>query len=735
MANFLQFDNAGIITIPTAVATGDFSIEFFLFEAKRTGTQGGILAGSPSATTDFIFYSNQNRFTTRIAGTGLDSALQAITEGLFVKGRIERAGNVTRIFSNDVQLNQSTGQTGPFTIGMFGAYNNGQIKYSGQMYGYIHMIGFGAERYYDIANSSGTTLVDTISGQNGTLSGFTAAGGFKEAIDNVPPVITLLGDNPLTVVQGQPFVEPGFTAIDDVDGDITGNVVVTGSVDTSTAGDYSLNYDVMDGAGNQAITRTRIIQVIAQVNNAPVITLFGANPFTVTQGGTYVEPGFEAVDEEDGNITGSVIVTGSVNPSVIGQYTLNYSVTDSGGLISQASRVVNVVAAAELVNVTSPVNFASKQRNENGQATFTLSGTYSTAQIFEYSVNAGSTWSDINATASTSFSTQITVTGQVDILVRVKNNAATQTTRQKITAAMAICIAPAQSNGSGRLTNNQVVTLNPGAPVPTMYKNGQFLALQDPTGEEAIATGSIWPLVVSVFANNGIPVCLHNPAVGGTTISQWQPGSSRHNKILTFANLMGGLEKLFTLIGESDAQISTPKETFKSSYISSVLPVYNAYNCDVHAIYFPVGSSLNANPTRPATIRAAYDELIAENEWILFGGDLGQVDISGGDGLHLKTDQHAIDAALVVYEGVTGEQPPEPVINSRLNMTLTGIPNGQHQTRIVNPATGVVLLNELVTWNNGAANRVFEIPVGTVLEYYAIGTATGGLNRAATTAL
>lgn len=57
--------------------------------------------------------------------------------------------------------------------------------------------------------------------------------------------ITLQGPNPVTVQAGQPFVEPGFTALSDVDGDITSQVVTT-PVHTNIAGNTSENYFVTD---------------------------------------------------------------------------------------------------------------------------------------------------------------------------------------------------------------------------------------------------------------------------------------------------------------------------------------------------------------------------------------------------------------------------------------------------------------------------------------------------------
>ncbi|MHC5004283.1 MAG: HYR domain-containing protein, partial [Planctomycetota bacterium] len=68
--------------------------------------------------------------------------------------------------------------------------------------------------------------------------------------DQTAPEIVLLGDNPVYIPLGGVFTDPGALATDNCDGDLTGDIVVTGSVDTGTVGSYSLTYEVEDAAGN-----------------------------------------------------------------------------------------------------------------------------------------------------------------------------------------------------------------------------------------------------------------------------------------------------------------------------------------------------------------------------------------------------------------------------------------------------------------------------------------------------
>ncbi len=81
--------------------------------------------------------------------------------------------------------------------------------------------------------------------------------------DLTAPIITLLGDNPMTIYQGSDFTDPGATAEDNIDGDITSSIAVAAPVDPDTIGTYEVVYEVSDAAGNTA-TATRTVEVIAE---------------------------------------------------------------------------------------------------------------------------------------------------------------------------------------------------------------------------------------------------------------------------------------------------------------------------------------------------------------------------------------------------------------------------------------------------------------------------------------
>jgi hypothetical protein len=84
------------------------------------------------------------------------------------------------------------------------------------------------------------------------------------------PTITLLGSDPVNVIQGGTYTDAGATALaSDGTTDITGSIIVGGdTVDTSTLGAYIITYNVTDG-GVAADEVTRTVNVIAATTSLP----------------------------------------------------------------------------------------------------------------------------------------------------------------------------------------------------------------------------------------------------------------------------------------------------------------------------------------------------------------------------------------------------------------------------------------------------------------------------------
>ncbi|MFP4500781.1 MAG: endo-1,4-beta-xylanase [Candidatus Hydrogenedentota bacterium] len=100
-------------------------------------------------------------------------------------------------------------------------------------------------------------------------------------VDTTAPAITLTGNDAIEIEEGESYTEPGYTASDNIDGDITGQVNVSGSVKTDVPDEYTIRYSVADSLGNSAeatrtvtVTAKReqvLVGVVGDLNNDGVI--------------------------------------------------------------------------------------------------------------------------------------------------------------------------------------------------------------------------------------------------------------------------------------------------------------------------------------------------------------------------------------------------------------------------------------------------------------------------------
>lgn len=176
-------------------------------------------------------------------------------------------------------------------------------------------------------------------------------------ISNQAPEIFIDGLK-TTITVGDEFNKlDGVSAIDFEDGNITDKIVVTGDVDTSKAGEYELTYEVTDKNGNKASVTVIITVVEKQVvdpdqptnptNTLPVISLTSSiNKLYVGDSFNALD-GVKAMDKEDGDLTKYITVSGEVDTSKTGKYTIVYSVKDSDLNEVNLKRVIEVVERPE----------------------------------------------------------------------------------------------------------------------------------------------------------------------------------------------------------------------------------------------------------------------------------------------------------------------------------------------------------------------------------------------------
>lgn len=154
-----------------------------------------------------------------------------------------------------------------------------------------------------------------------------------------PTNAPIIKTDTVTIPQYKKFdPKQGITVYDNRYGDITSSLeVVSNSVNTDILGEYEVKYKVTNEAGVSS-EKIRIVKVIT--NQKPVINVSNSTkyiyrPFDALENVT-------ATDLEDGDLTNSILVDGTVDTGKTGNYTLTYSVSDKDGQTTVKTITVTV---------------------------------------------------------------------------------------------------------------------------------------------------------------------------------------------------------------------------------------------------------------------------------------------------------------------------------------------------------------------------------------------------------
>lgn len=145
-------------------------------------------------------------------------------------------------------------------------------------------------------------------------------------IDDIAPVIKLEGEQITKISKDKKYIEPGYKALDEYDGDITNKVQIIGEIDTEKYGEYVITYKVLDNSNNQTEVN-RIIKVIDEIK--PKITC-QHEELKVKKGNT-IEIPCQAQDNYDGDITKNIKILGEYDINTPGTYEIKYQVVDAAG--------------------------------------------------------------------------------------------------------------------------------------------------------------------------------------------------------------------------------------------------------------------------------------------------------------------------------------------------------------------------------------------------------------------
>ncbi|HYG14907.1 MAG TPA: immunoglobulin-like domain-containing protein, partial [Bacteroidia bacterium] len=183
-------------------------------------------------------------------------------------------------------------------------------------------------------------------------SGDSAATVIRTVIvaDTVKPLVDLVGPDTITMDVFTSYFEFGATATDNYDVTLPA-VSVLGAVDTALVADQVLKYIVTDSSGNTSDTAIRIVKVVDRV--APVIIVH--DPIVIQR--TQPKPTLaDSVDYSDNYYPKQQLtlnITENIDVNVEGYYTVEYTVSDPSGNVSQVAKGFVIVTRA--VGILPPV--------------------------------------------------------------------------------------------------------------------------------------------------------------------------------------------------------------------------------------------------------------------------------------------------------------------------------------------------------------------------------------------
>ena len=372
--------------------------KFQMRNSEDVKNQYGGLGG-----TGGVWVDGNNAYVASVNGTSADTTKNSAQSDLFSNIKVNPIdSNGNRFWTQD----ENDHDQPPSSFGGGGGGGQGQPGYN--QYGQAALYGKGGVRSnVDQQAKTGSGLNPTAGGSGARGKKNYGAGGggdryntadnwggqggpgafilINEPLDTKAPVITISGNNPLTVAQGSSFTPPKATSDD-------GSTVTVESntVNTLKIGNYSVVYTATDESGN---TGTATLTVNVTDQTAPSAPQFVSFPNGNTESTVTIQLNDDAtswsysVDNGSSFTAGSGItfdlITGTYNADTIQIKSKDNAGNESGVAKNTLTVVVNT-NTPQLPTVTFP-----NATSNTGIVTVTLA---TNASYWAYSVDSGTTF-------------------------------------------------------------------------------------------------------------------------------------------------------------------------------------------------------------------------------------------------------------------------------------------------------------------------------------------------------
>ncbi len=166
------------------------------------------------------------------------------------------------------------------------------------------------------------------------------------ASNNAHPTWARIGDSVTLAFTSSKAIQTPTVTLAGRAATVTGSGVnwlatfLVGSADREGIATFSVAFRDLVGNAGANVTTTTDSSSVTIDRTLPVITTKGVNPVLTALNGVYTDAGATATDTASGSV--GVSVSGTVDTTTQGSYTLTYSATDLAGNTATATRVVNV---------------------------------------------------------------------------------------------------------------------------------------------------------------------------------------------------------------------------------------------------------------------------------------------------------------------------------------------------------------------------------------------------------
>ncbi len=159
--------------------------------------------------------------------------------------------------------------------------------------------------------------------------------------DTTSPTITLLGDDPVSILEGGTYTEAGATVSDACPGCVdAGDLIIDSSaVDASTPGTYSVTYDIVDCHGN-AGHEERTVHVLD--TTPPTVEIRTPSDLAVYLLHEIVRADWSVTGAEGGAVQASADDGAPIDTSTCGRHVFTVTATDATGNTTSASVTYSV---------------------------------------------------------------------------------------------------------------------------------------------------------------------------------------------------------------------------------------------------------------------------------------------------------------------------------------------------------------------------------------------------------